>query len=137
MPMAGHYRAHQVQLMNKAMLDDSTRYRLLKYLTEHPDCTQRELAAAVGISLGKANYCLNALVEKGLIKAGNFRRSPNKGSYAYLLTPEGVQEKARVTVRFLQRKMEEYDALQDEIKVLRREVEGMEDVSPLQQGEGR
>ena len=108
------------------MLDDSTHYRLLKHLTEHPDCTQRQLAAAMGISLGKANYCLNALIEKGLIKAGNFRRSPDKGTYAYLLTPEGVQEKARVTVRFLQRKMEEYDALLDEIKVLRREVEGMD-----------
>ena len=126
MPMPGHYRPHQVQLMNKAMLDDSTRYRLLKHLTEHPDCTQRELAAAMGISLGKANYCLNALVEKGLIKAGNFRRNLDKGSYAYLLTPEGVQEKARVTVRFLQRKMEEYDALQDEIGVLRREVDALD-----------
>ena len=80
------------------MLDDATRHHLLKLLTEHPENTQRELAAAMGISLGKANYCIKALIEKGMIKTDNFRRNPNKGVYAYLLTQEGVQEKARVTV---------------------------------------
>ncbi|MHB1322003.1 MAG: MarR family EPS-associated transcriptional regulator [Acidithiobacillus ferrivorans] len=107
------------------MLDDSTRYHLLKLLTEHPESTQRELAAAMGISLGKANYCINALIEKGMVKTDNFRRNPHKGVYAYLLTPEGVQEKARVTVRFLHRKMAEYDTLQAEIAALRREVDGL------------
>ncbi|MGC9217258.1 MarR family EPS-associated transcriptional regulator [Acidithiobacillus sp.] len=111
--------------MNKPMLDDATRYQLLKLLTERPESTQRELAAAMGVSLGKANYCIKALVDKGLVKMGNFRSNPNKGVYAYLLTPEGVQEKARVTVRFLHRKMAEYDALQAEIAALRREVDDL------------
>ena len=105
------------------MLDDATRYHLLKLLTEHPESTQRELAAAMGISLGKANYCINALIEKGMVKTDNFRRNPHKGAYAYLLTPEGVQEKARVSIRFLHRKIAEYDILQAEIAALRREVD--------------
>lgn len=105
------------------MLDDATHYQLLKLLTEHPDMTQRQLAAAMGVSLGKANYCLKALIDKGLVKAGNFRRNPDKGVYAYLLTSQGMEEKARVTARFLQRKMAEYDALQAEIAALRREVD--------------
>lgn len=115
----------QVHHLNKSMLDDATRYHLLKLLTEHPESTQRELAAAMGISLGKANYCINALIEKGMVKTDNFRRNPHKGVYAYLLTPEGVQEKARVTIRFLHRKMAEYDTLQAEIAALRREVDGL------------
>ncbi len=117
------------------MLDDATRYQLLKLLTEHPEMTQRELAAAMGISLGKTNYCINALIEKGMVKSGNFRRNPNKDVYAYLLTPEGVQEKARVTVRFLHRKMAEYDTLQAEIAALRREVDGLS-ASGLDAGRG-
>ncbi|MHB1735531.1 MAG: MarR family EPS-associated transcriptional regulator [Acidithiobacillus sp.] len=107
------------------MIDDATRYQLLKLLTERPECTQRELAAAMGISLGKVNYCIKALIVKGLVKTDNFRRNPNKGVYAYLLTPEGVQEKAHVTVRFLHRKIAEYDALQAEIAALRREVDDL------------
>lgn len=106
------------------MLDEATHYQLLKLLTEHPESTQRELAAAMGISLGKTNYCINALIEKGMVKTGNFRRNPHKKIYAYLLTQEGIQEKARVTVRFLHRKMAEYDILQGEIAALRREVDG-------------
>ncbi|MCL4526364.1 MAG: MarR family EPS-associated transcriptional regulator [Gammaproteobacteria bacterium] len=117
------------------MLDDATRYRLLKLLEEHPESTQRELAAAMGISLGKANYCINALIEKGMVKTDNFRRNPHKGVYAYLLTPEGVQEKARVTVRFLHRKIAEYDTLQAEIAALRREVDGLS-ASGLDAGRG-
>ncbi|MBU2737246.1 MarR family EPS-associated transcriptional regulator [Acidithiobacillus concretivorus] len=117
------------------MLDDATRYQLLKLLTEHPEMTQRDLSAAMSISLGKTNYCLKALVEKGLVKMGNFRNNPDKGVYAYLLTPEGVQEKARVTVRFLHRKMAEYDALQAEIAALRREVDGLSS-SGLDSGRG-
>lgn len=107
------------------MLDDVTRYQLLKLLSERPESTQRELAAAMGVSLGKVNYCIKALIEKGLVKTDNFRRNPNKGVYAYLLTPEGVQEKARVTVRFLRRKIAEYDTLQTEIAALRREVDAL------------
>ena len=108
------------------MHDDAIRYHLLKLVSERPEITQRELAAAMGISLGKTNFCLNALIEKGIVKTDNFRRNPNKGAYAYLLTPEGVQEKARVTVRFLRRKMAEFDILQAEIAALRREVDGLD-----------
>ena len=104
------------------MLDDETRYRLLKVLADRPDITQRRLARDLGISLGKVNYCLKALIEKGWVKAGNFRRNPDRRVYAYLLTPRGVEEKARVTVRFLRHKMAEYDALREEIKRLRGEV---------------
>ena len=107
------------------MHDDAIRYHLLKLVSDRPEITQRELAAAMGISLGKTNFCINALIEKGLVKTDNFRRNPNKGTYAYLLTPEGVQEKARVTVRFLHRKMAEYDAIQKEIAALRRDVEAL------------
>lgn len=107
------------------MLDDATHYRLLKLLADRPGATQRELAAAMGVSLGKINYCIRALVSKGLVKMGNFRKNPNKGAYVYLLTPEGVQEKAKLTVRFLHRKMAEYDTLQAEIAALRREVDDL------------
>lgn len=104
------------------MLDDATRYRLLKLIAEHPEYTQRELAAAMDVSLGKTNYCLKALIDKGLVKVENFRRNSEKGVYAYLLTPEGMEDKVRVTVRFLQRKVAEYDALRTEIAILRAEV---------------
>ncbi|MBU2768548.1 MarR family EPS-associated transcriptional regulator [Acidithiobacillus ferrivorans] len=107
------------------MLDDATRYQLLKLITDHPESTQRELAEAMGVSLGKANYCIKALIEKGLVKTDNFRRNPNRSVFAYQLTPEGVQEKARVTVRFLHQKMFEYDTVQVEIAALRREVDSL------------
>lgn len=104
-------------------LEDQIRYRLLKLLHERPDITQRQLAREMGVSLGKANYCLRALIQKGLVKAANFRNNPNKKMYVYLLTPKGIEEKAQVTARFLQRKLAEYDAIRHEIGELRKEVE--------------
>ena len=104
------------------MLTEDLRYRLLKILSEEPQINQRDLAARLGVSVGKANYCLTALVEKGLVKIGNFRKAQNKLAYAYLLTPSGIEEKARVTVNFLHRKMREYTELETEIEQLRREV---------------
>jgi len=104
-------------------LDEEIRYRLLRLLESNPEISQRELAQALEISLGKANYCLKALIGKGLVKAGNFRNSRNKLAYAYLLTPRGLEEKGRVTVAFLKRKMAEYERLQREIELLRLEVE--------------
>ena len=104
------------------MLTEDLRYRLLKILAEEPQINQRDLAARLGVSVGKANYCLTALVEKGLVKIGNFRKAQNKLAYAYLLTPSGIEEKARVTVNFLHRKMREYTELETEIEQLRREV---------------
>ena len=104
------------------MLTEDLRYKLLKLLAEEPQISQRDLAGRLGISVGKTNYCLSALVDKGLVKINNFRRANNKLAYAYLLTPRGIDEKARVTVSFLQRKMREYAELQDEIEALRRET---------------
>ena len=96
--------------------------RLLRLLEAKPDMSQRDLARELGISLGKINYCLHALMEKGLIKARNFRSSRNKLGYAYLLTPHGVNRKAAITVQFLRRKVAEYEALKSEIAQLQREV---------------
>ena len=103
-----------------------THLKLLRHLEENPDVTQRELARELGISLGKANYCLKALINKGLIKAKNFKNSANKRAYLYILTPHGIEAKARISVRFLQRKMEEYEALRQEIEQLKTELETIE-----------
>ena len=105
------------------MNDDPTSYGLLKTLEDNPGLSQRDLAKQLGVSLGKINFCLNALVANGWLKVGNFRNSNNKLSYAYLLTPYGVEQKARMTVEFLQIKMQEYDNLRAEIAELKREAE--------------
>ncbi len=104
------------------MKDDIT-YRLLKAIEENPSQSQRELAHSMGISLGKLNYCLKALVDKGWVKANNFRQNPSKSGYLYLLTPAGIEGKAKVTLRFLRRKMQEYEQLKQEIEELRREAQ--------------
>ena len=96
--------------------------RLLRLIEAKPDLSQRDLSRELGMSLGKVNYCLNALVDKGLVKVGNFRNNDNKLSYAYLLTPRGIKSKALITAHFLQRKMAEYEALKAEIAQLKREV---------------
>ena len=104
------------------MLTDEYRCKILRILEEDPDISQRELARALGISLGRANFCLQALIEKGWIKANNFKNSNNKKAYMYLLTRRGLAEKTRVTSRFLERKVAEYEALKREIEQLRREA---------------
>jgi len=104
------------------MLNDEYRYKVLKLLESNPELTQRQVARALGISLGKVNYCLKALIEKGMIKAAQFRNSNNKQAYAYLLTPQGAEAKARLTAEFLRVKMAEHRALKAEIDQLRREV---------------
>ena len=101
-----------------------THLKVLRHLEENPDVTQRELAIALGISLGKANYCLKALINKGLIKAKNFKNNSNKRAYLYILTPKGIETKTRISMRFLQRKIEEYEALKKEIEQLQNEVNG-------------
>ena len=105
------------------MFPDPHHYKLLKLIEANPAIQQREMAKAMGVSLGKANYCLQALVQKGLVKMDNFRRSDNKLAYSYLLTPTGIEEKARLTVSFLKNKVAEYEAIRDEIEELRREAE--------------
>ena len=104
------------------MLTEEVRYRLLKLLEPNPQLSQREVAKELGISLGKVNYCLKSLIDKGWIKAANFKNSKNKTAYMYLLTPRGFEEKARVTARFLQSRVQEYEALRAEIEQLRSEA---------------
>ena len=105
-------------------LQEDTHYRLLRLLEDDPKLTQRELAQALGISLGGVNYCLQALLDKGWVKIHNFRSSRNKLAYAYLLTPPGIAGKTALTGRFLKRKMEEYEALKAEIDALQQETPG-------------
>jgi len=107
----------------QARLQEDTYYRVMRILQDNPDMTQRELAEQLGISVGGLNYCMKALMEKGLVKMKNFADSKNKFGYVYVLTPTGMAEKAAITHRFLQRKMAEYEALAVEIQVLKTEVD--------------
>ena len=95
---------------------------ILSHLEVQPNVSQRSLASEVGVSLGSVNYCLKALVEKGLVKAENFRKSSNKIGYAYLLTPRGIQEKSKLTASFLKRKQAEYRLLEKEINHLKAQL---------------
>ena len=103
-------------------MDDGTRYRILKILHNNPDINQRELAQHLGISLGKVNYCLKALMEKGWVKVQELKKSENKKRIAYFLTPQGLKEKSRVTWRFLKIKQAEYEVMMSELQELRNEV---------------
>lgn len=103
-------------------MNEELRLKVLRVLTEEPTVTQRELALALGISLGKANFCIKALIEKGWVKVENFKRNPNKLGYAYVLTPNGLRAKARATMSFLKRKQDEYAELEREIEQLRLEA---------------
>jgi EPS-associated MarR family transcriptional regulator len=107
----------------RAKLQEDTHFRVLRLLQENPDLTQRELAERLGISVGGLNYCLKAMMDKGLVKMKNFAESKNKFGYVYVLTPTGLAEKAAITHRFLQRKIEEYEALKTEIQLLKEESE--------------
>ena len=106
----------------RSKLQEDTHFRILRLLHDNPEWSQRELASAVGISNGGMHYVLSALVEKGLIKLGNFTSAQDKRRYAYVLTPKGISEKAAITRRFLARKVSEYEALRAEIAALREEV---------------
>lgn len=98
-------------------------YELLRQLESGEEASQRALAEHLGVSLGKLNYCLKAVVQRGWVKVNNFRRADNKWAYAYLLTPSGAAAKVRLASAFLERKEREFEALQHEIAALRREVE--------------
>ena len=108
--------------VHEAFVYQEAHFKLLRLLEVNPQMKQRELAAAAGVSLGKTNYCINALLEKGLIKVQNFKRNKRKLSYSYLLTPAGMAEKTLLTQRFLKRKMEEYELLKAEIELLKIEA---------------
>lgn len=104
------------------MLTDEYRYKILKALEMNPEISQRDLARELGISLGRVNFCLKALIDVGLLKVSNFKNNRNKLAYMYLLTPNGIKEKSLITERFLKLKMQEYEALETEINMLRSEA---------------
>ena len=106
----------------RTKLQEDTHFRVLRLLQENPEMSQRELAAAVGVSVGGMHYVLNALIGKGLVKLGNFTAAEDKRRYAYVLTPRGIKEKSLLTSRFLKRKLTEYQALKAEIEVLYNEL---------------
>lgn len=95
--------------------------RILREIKKSPEMTQRELSSRLGISLGKVNFLLKAMIERGLVKVENFKTSTNKKAYLYFLTPSGIEEKARTTYFFLKRKMQEYEQLENEIRQLTEE----------------
>ena len=105
------------------MPNDEIQLSVLRLLEKNPRLTQRQLSAELGVSLGKTHYIVKSLIDVGLIKLDNFQRSNNKLGYAYLLTPKGIAEKASITVRFLARKQDEYKRLEQEIEMLRSEVD--------------
>ena len=96
--------------------------RLLRVVKENPQMTQRDLSFSLGVSLGKVNFLMKAMIEKGFIKARNFKNAKNKVAYMYYLTPEGIEEKSKVTYGFLKRKLAEYENLESEIRQLKKEV---------------
>ena len=98
------------------MNDNQDYFNVLRKIRSKPKSTQRELAEELGFSLGKLNYCLKALMKKGLVKMDNFEKNPNKINYIYILTPKGIREKTKLTLNFLQRMIKEYDTLKKEIK---------------------
>lgn len=102
---------------------DELRFKVLRALEVNPDFSQRQLAAELGVSLGGVNYALKALIERGFVKAGNFRKSGRKVAYLYVLTPKGVVEKASLAAAFLGRKLAEYEVLRQEIEALKGEVD--------------
>lgn len=104
-------------------MQDETTYKLLKLIEEEPHLSQRAIAKHMGISLGKVNYCLQSLIEKGHIKARNFYSSKNKSAYMYYLTPTGIEEKVKVTYRFLKSKIEEFEEVKNEIERLKFETQ--------------
>jgi len=97
------------------MKDEQDHFNVLRKIQKKPNSTQRELAEELGFSLGKLNYCLQALQSKGLVKIKNFKKNPNKLNYFYILTPKGISEKTKLTINFMKRKMMEYDELKNEL----------------------
>ncbi len=98
------------------MNNNQDEFNVLRSIKNKPESNQRELAKDLGFSLGKLNYCIKALREKGLIKIENFKKNPKKINYIYILTPKGISEKSKLTINFMKRKMKEYDELKSELE---------------------
>jgi EPS-associated MarR family transcriptional regulator len=111
-----------MSILEKTNLEKEEVLQVLREIKSDPEMTQRDLSVKLGISLGKINFILKALIHRGLIKVDNFKKSNNKAAYLYYLTPKGAEEKARITYRFLRIKMKEYEELEHEIRRLRQEV---------------
>ena len=120
--LQNHQNRHSMT-SRRAKLHEDNNFRLMRILEANPDLSQREMGKALGMSFGGINYCLNALVAKGLVKIENFSQNQSKFGYVYLLTPSGIAEKAALTSVFLKRKMDEYEALKVEIAMLKSEIE--------------
>ena len=105
-----------VQLMNDFKKNTEDHFEILRKIQKDPKSSQRKLADELGFSLGKLNYCLKALQQKGFIKIKNFKKNPNKFNYFYVLTPKGISEKTKLTINFMKRKIKEYDELKKELK---------------------
>jgi len=119
----GRSYVHGVNTPDQRVLAlEQLQFQAIRLIESQPSVTQRQLASALGVSVGRANYCVRALVEKGLVKMRNYRNSENKSAYLYLLTPRGLRSKGALARRFLERKVHEYDALALEIDRLRREA---------------
>jgi EPS-associated MarR family transcriptional regulator len=104
-------------------IPDEIRYKLLSLIQENPHYSQRELAEKVGVSVGKVNYCIKALVDVGYVKLNNFKSAEKKSGYMYFLTPKGMKEKLSVTLRFLEFKQQQYDEIKKEINILKSQVD--------------
>ncbi len=105
-----------VQTMNDLNKNSEDYFKILRKIQKSPEHSQREMANELGFSLGKLNYCLKALRQKGLIKIRNFKNNPNKLNYFYVLTPKGISEKTKLTINFMKRKFKEYEELKKELK---------------------
>lgn len=110
------------------MLNEALRYKILKRLQDNPNISQRDLAKSLNISVGKVNYCLKGLMEMGWVKAHNFKNHKNKLAYAYILTPSGIEEKSKVTMQFLKSRVKQYEELEREIDMLRKEIHSKNNV---------
>jgi EPS-associated MarR family transcriptional regulator len=117
-------------------LENEEALRIFREINRSPEMTQREFSFKLGISLGKVNFLINALIQKGFVKVGNFKKSSSKSKYLYCLTPRGIEEKSRMTYLFLKRKMREYEQLELEIQQLREEVResGVDSEEQVQSG---
>jgi EPS-associated MarR family transcriptional regulator len=123
LPAGPRYSQSELAPSMTGMLSDEMRYKLMRLLQADPEMSQRRAARELGISVGKVNYCVQALVRKGLVKARRFKNSRNKAAYSYLLTPRGLEEKSGLTLRFLQMKIREYEVLRAEIEQISAEVD--------------